>query len=81
MTIIGGPGGGPGGGGHGGGGGQHGEPTQDDLGQQPTSVAQELMFLQAFMTLEEPERQIIGHNFSSFIRGCTFRGRDCLNES
>ena len=56
-------------------------PSPEDLGSQPTGVAQELEFLQTFMGLEEAERKLLGHSFSSFIKGCTFRGRDCLEES
>ena len=56
-------------------------PPPECMGQQPSSVAEEMEFLRTFMSLDEKERQLIGHNFTSFIKGCTFRGRDCLNET
>ena len=65
--------------------GNHGDPKNgpglDDYGAQPTSVAEEMEFLRTFMTLNEAERILIGHNYTSFIKGCTFRGRDCFNET
>ena len=51
-----------------------------DYGVQPAAVANEFNFLRNFMTLNEKERILIGHDFSSFIKRCTFRGKDCLNE-
>ena len=59
------------------------EPLVDDevdYGVQPAAVANEMEFLRNFMTLNEKERILIGHNFNSFIKRCTFRGKDCLNE-
>ena len=47
--------------------------------QQPDFIA-ELEFTRHFMSLNEQERMIIGHNFTSFIKECTFQGRNCLNE-
>ena len=38
-------------------------------------------FLKNYMSLNEQERLLIGHRgFDSFIKGCTFRGADCLKE-
>ena len=62
-------------------GGPGGEDPGGSYGTQPTSVAEEMEFLRTFMTLNEEERTLIGHNYTSFIKGCTFRGRDCFNES
>ena len=43
----------------------------------PTSVAEEMEFVQVFMTLNEDERALIGHDFKDFIKECTFRGHIC----
>ena len=59
----------------------HPHECEDALGDQPVFVAEEMGFLKTFMSLNEEERILIGHNFSSFIKGCTFRGRDCLDET
>ena len=47
--------------------------------QQPDFIA-ELEFTRHFMSLNEQERMIIGHNFTGFIKECTYQGRNCLNE-
>ena len=49
-------------------------------GIQTETVANEWAFLRNFMTLNENERILIGHDFDSFIKGCTFRGNDCMDE-
>ena len=50
-------------------------------GTQTKTVAAEMEFLKNFMSLNEQERLLIGHHgFESFIKGCTFRGADCLKE-
>ena len=49
-------------------------------GIQTETVANEWEFLRNFMTLNEQERILIGHDFKSFIKGCTFRGNDCGKE-
>ena len=49
-------------------------------GIQTETVANEWEFLRNFMTLNEQERILIGHDFKSFIKGCTFGGKDCRNE-
>ena len=51
-----------------------------DYGIQTETVANEWEFLRNFMTLNEKERILIGHDFDSFIKGCTFRGKDCTDE-
>jgi hypothetical protein len=51
-----------------------------DYGVQTEAVADEWKFLRNFMTLNEQERILIGHDFKSFIKGCTFRGKDCMEE-
>ena len=51
-----------------------------DYGVQPAAVANEFEFLRNFMTLNEKERILIGHDFGSFIKRCNFRGKDCLIE-
>ena len=45
--------------------------------QLSTSVAEEMEFVQVFMTLNEDERALIGHDFKDFIKECTFRGHIC----
>ena len=52
-----------------------------DYGSQPATVAQEMEFLTNFMTLNEQERMLIGHDFKSLIKSCTFRGKDCLDKA
>ena len=47
---------------------------------QPPSVGKEMNFLKQFMTLNEEERKLIGHDFQSLFKSCTFRGKDCLKE-
>ena len=50
-------------------------------GTQTKTVAAEMEFLKNYMSLNEQERLLIGHHgFDSFIKGCTFRGADCLKE-
>ena len=57
------------------------DPEEVNYGVQPAAVANEMEFLRNFMTLEEKERILIGHDFNSFIKGCTFRGKNCLIET
>ena len=47
---------------------------------QPASVGKEMKFLKNFMTMNEEERKLIGHDFASFFKDCTFRGKNCLEE-
>ena len=49
--------------------------------EQPADVALEWQFLQKFMSLNDTLRQIIGHQFTDFVKECTFRGETCLNET
>ncbi len=49
-----------------------------DYGIQTETVANEFEFLRNYMTLTDQERILIGHDFNSFIKGCTFRGKDCM---
>jgi hypothetical protein len=46
-------------------------------GDQPQSQQTENEFLRMFMSLSLEDRILIGHNLSSFIKGCTFKGREC----
>ena len=48
-------------------------------GDTPVYLESEYTFLAKFMTLNETMRRSIGHQFDSFIKSCTFRGKDCLN--
>ena len=48
-------------------------------GETPVYLESEYTFLAKFMTLNETIRRSIGHQFESFIKSCTFRGKDCLN--
>ena len=57
------------------------DPEEVNYGVQPAAVANEMEFLRNFMSLEEKERILIGHDFYSFIKGCTFRGKNCLIET
>ena len=57
------------------------DPDVVNYGVQPAAVANEMEFLRNFMTLNEDERMLIGHDFKSFIKGCTFRGKNCLSET
>ena len=52
----------------------------EEKGGQPPSVGKEMKFLKNFMTMNEEERKLIGHNFTSIFKSCTFRGNDCLEE-
>ena len=56
-------------------------PKEGDLGDQPAQVTAELNFLVKYMTLGTTIRKKIGQQFDSLIKCCTFRGRDCLNET
>ena len=56
-------------------------PDAVNYGVQPAAIANEINFLSNFMSLNEQERILIGHEFSSFIKACTFRGKDCLTET
>jgi hypothetical protein len=39
--------------------------------------AADSLFLSTYMALEEAMRLTVGHNFSTLIRDCTFRGINC----
>ena len=56
-------------------------PDAVNYGVQPAAIANEMNFFSNFMSLTEQERILIGHEFSSFIKACTFRGKDCLTET
>ena len=60
---------------------QNDSPDEVNYGIQPAAVANEMEFLRNFMSLDENERILIGHDFKSFIKGCTFRGKNCLTET
>ena len=49
--------------------------------QQTASVAEEMKFVRVFMSLSDDERQLIGHNFTSFIKACSYRGRSCTDKA
>ena len=51
----------------------------DPDGATPSYLETEYEFLAPFMSLTENERRSIGHDFDSFIKSCTFRGKDCLD--
>ena len=48
-------------------------------GETPSDLLAEYQFLDFFMSLNESVRRTIGHDFISFIKSCTFRGKDCTN--
>ena len=52
-----------------------------DSGNQPAIVANEYKFLRNYMALNDDERTIIGQDFDSFIKECSFRGKDCRNKT
>ena len=48
-------------------------------GDTPDYLETEYTFLKQYMSLNRSIRSHIGHEFTSFIKSCTFRGKDCLN--
>ena len=64
-----GPAGGAGGGGAGG------------LGAAPALVDAENIFLYYYMSMDSRDRMMIGHQFQDTIKACSFRGKDCTNET
>ena len=44
----------------------------------PTYLDTEYTFLQVFMSLEETERFLIGHNFTGLVKSCTFSAKNPL---
>ena len=52
---------------------------QEGLGDTPTFLKSEYEFLDIYMGLNESVRHMIGHQFSDFIKLCTFLGSNCLN--
>ena len=52
----------------------------DDQGDILEDVEVENEFLSRYMSLPEALRLKIGHQFPSFVKYCTFRSRNCLNE-
>ena len=52
---------------------------QKGLGETPDFLKTEYKFLDYYMGLNESIRLKIGHQFSDFIKKCTFSGSDCLN--
>ena len=52
---------------------------QKELGETPDFLKTEYKFLDCYMGLNESIRLKIGHQFSDFIKKCTFSGSDCLN--
>ena len=39
------------------------------------------LFVRAYASLPRAMRFELGHEFNNFVKGCTFRGRDCRKES
>ena len=66
---AGGPAGGAGGGGAGG------------LGAAPALVDAENIFLYYYMSMDSRDRMMIGHQFQDTIKACSFRGKDCTNDT
>lgn len=52
---------------------------QKGLGDTPDFLKTEYKFLALYMGLDESVRLKIGHQFSDFVKKCTFSGSDCLN--
>ena len=55
------------------------EPPPNDYGQQTAAAQDEAEFLMQYMGLTEYVRKLIGHNFTDFVKSCTFRGSTCLD--
>ena len=53
-------------------------PPPNDYGQQTAAAQDEAEFLMQYMGLSEHVRKLIGHNFTDFVKSCTFRGSTCL---
>ena len=49
-------------------------------GEQTEDVSMDYDFMMYYMALPSKIRGTIGHQFSDFIKGCTFRGTNCLNQ-
>ena len=69
---------GPSGGPQHGGDGQN-NPSPGAYGEQSQAAKDEAEFVMQYMTLSETIRKMIGHDFESFLKMCTFRGSDCLD--
>ena len=68
------------GGGGGGGGGPPSGPTgAGGLGATPALVDAENLFLYYYMSMDAPDRMMIGHQFNDTIKACSFRGKDCAS--
>ena len=55
--------------------------STNEMGGKPPTVEAEQRFLFYFMSLNEDIRKTIGHDFTTFIKSCTFGGYDCLSET
>ena len=51
-----------------------------EVGEQTEDVYRDYNFMMYYMELPMEIRANIGHQFSDFIKGCTFRGTNCLNQ-
>ena len=49
------------------------------LGATPESVDSENLFLYYYMSMDAPDRMMIGHQFNDTIKACSFRGKDCAS--
>ena len=66
--------------GGGGGGGPPSGPTgAGGLGATPALVDAENLFLYYYMSMDAPDRMLIGHQFNDTIKACSFRGKDCAS--
>ena len=65
----------------GGGGGQAAGGGAGGLGAAPALVDAENIFLYYYMSMDSPDRMMIGHQFQDTIKACSFRGKDCTNET
>ena len=61
----------------GGGGGQAAGGGAGGLGAAPALVDAENIFLYYYMSMDAPDRMMIGHQFQDTIKACSFRGKDC----
>ena len=53
--------------------------SEHEFSEMEVPLNTEYEFLELYMALNESIRHRIGHQFSGFIKKCTFRGMSCLN--
>ena len=51
------------------------------LVETPELVDAENLFLYYYMSMDARDRMMIGHHFQDTIKACSFRGKDCTNDT